>query len=214
MTGTLDMRAAYAATLRRHAHELIARGYEQMDRRLYARWEEPAITGELVRAMRKFLESGDAPPWVVWYAIADDPPVDGPGRFGKSRPRVDIEFERTGVRGARPCLRFEAKRLGRTSGHTVGSYLGAEGMGCFTSGKYPLTHGEAGMLGYIQSGREQDWSDKIKAALAKREKEYAVLSPPFCRQKICDLKHTYVSHHTTTTGLVDIMVHHVLLRFC
>ena len=75
------------------------------------------------------------------------------GKLGKSRPRVDIEFERV-VRGKRPRLRFEAKRLNSATGHTVAKYLGEEGLGCFLSGKYPMMHAEAGMLGYVQGEDE------------------------------------------------------------
>ena len=111
MVDTPDIRTAYAMALRSHAHELIAMGYKRMDSPLYVKWEEPAITGELVRVMRELIESDDAPDWVVYYSIGDDPPLNVAGKLGKFRPRVDIEFERIGVRGLRPRLRFEAKRL-------------------------------------------------------------------------------------------------------
>jgi hypothetical protein len=213
MADTSDIRAAYAMALRFHAHELIAMGYKQMDNSMYVKWEEPAITGELVRLMRELIESDDAPDWAVYYSIGDDPPLNVAGRLGKSRPRVDIEFERTGVRGLRPRLRFEAKRLGTTPRHTVAAYLGADGMGCFISGKYPLTHDEAGMLGYIQSGSEKDWSDQIRRTLAEKLDKYYVASPPYHQQKICTFEHTYVSHHHTVLQAGIIIIHHVLLRF-
>jgi len=208
-----DIRSAYVMALRVHAHELIALGYKQMDSPRYARWEEPAITGELIRIMKELIESDDAPDWAVYYAIADDPPLNVNGKLGKSRPRVDIEFEKTGVRGARPRLRFEAKRLGTTPGHTVAAYLGVDGMGCFISGKYPLTHDEAGMLGYVQSGAGNEWSDQIKKALVKKGDKYGTAAPPYRRQKVCKLKHTYVSHHLAGSRTTVIVVHHVLLRF-
>ncbi len=114
MADTADIRAAYAMALRIHAHELIAMGYIRMDSPAYVKWEEPAITGELVRVMRELIESDDAPDWAVYYSIGDDPPLNVVGKRGNSSPRVDIEFERTGARGIRPRLRFEAKRLGTT----------------------------------------------------------------------------------------------------
>jgi hypothetical protein len=208
-----DIRKAYLTALRFHAHELIALGYKRLDSLLYVKWEEPAITGELIRVMREVVESDEAPVWAVYYSIADDPPLNVPGKLGKSRSRVDIEFERTGVRGLRPRLRFEAKRLGRTPGHTIAAYLGADGMGCFISGKYPLTHDEAGMLGYIQSSNEKDWSDQIKSTLAEKVNEYRVAPPPYHKQKICTLEHTYVSHHYAAPRTDVIIIHHVLLRF-
>ena len=213
MADLADMREVYVATLRIHAHKLISFGYKGMDRALYSDWEEPSLTGELVRSIREFMESDDAPDWADYYSLADDPPLDAPDRFGKSRPRVDIEFEKTGVRGRRPRLRFEAKRLGKTKGHTISAYLGAEGMGCFISGKYPLTHNEAGMLGYIQSGQEKDWSEKIRKALKEKGDKYRVSSPPYNHQEICDLEHTYISYHQLKSGGPVITIHHLLLRF-
>jgi hypothetical protein len=188
-------------------------GYKRMDSPAYVKWEEPAITGELVRVMRELIESDDTPDWAVYYSIGDDPPLNVVGKRGKSRPRVDIEFERTGVRGIRPRLRFEAKRLGKTPGHSVASYLGTDGMGCFISGKYPLTHNEAGMLGYLQSGSEKIWSEKIRGILAANEDKYYVVSPFYRQQKICTLEHTYVSNHQAAQRANIIIIHHVLLRF-
>jgi len=213
MKNSFDMRATYAVALRHHAHELISEGYHRMDFWRYTDWEEPAITGELVRAMRSVLESEDSPDWAVYYSIADDPPLNVPGRVGKSRPRVDIEFERSGIRGCRPRLRFEAKRLGKTPGHTVSVYLGKDGMGCFLSGKYPLTHDEAGMIGYVQAGDEADWSDQIKTALVESSERYAVVSPSYRKQEICSMEHTYRSHHRAWSSSSVIAIHHMLLRF-
>jgi hypothetical protein len=213
MTGPSDIRATYALALRSHAHELIAMAYHRMESSSYVDWEEPAITGELVRVMRELLESNDAPVWAVYYSISDDPPLNADGKLGKFRPRVDIEFERTGIRGQRPRLRFEAKRLGTSSKHKVGAYLGTDGMGCFLSGKYPLNHNEAGMLAYIQSGSEKDWSKQIESALSVNAEKYCAVPPPYHHQKISALKHTYASHHNLTPQDYKIVIHHVLLRF-
>ena len=60
MADLADMRRVYATTLRIHAHKLIAFGYDRMDRSSYNDWEEPSITGELVRMIREFTESDDA----------------------------------------------------------------------------------------------------------------------------------------------------------
>lgn len=208
-----DIRVIYAMVLRYHAHELIEMGYRRMNIPSFAAWEEPAITGELVRVTRELLESDDAPAWAVYYSVGDDPPLNVPGRYGKSRPRVDIEFERIGVRGCRPRLRFEAKRLKKETGHSVAAYLGAEGMGCFISGKYPLTHDEAGMLGYVQSGEEEGWSNQIERTLDEKREQYSVVLPLYHRQQICSLEHTYVSHHYSEGRSAVIVINHVLLCF-
>jgi hypothetical protein len=205
---------AYKAALRHHAHWLIAEGYERMDKSAFAQQHEPAITGVLVGEMRSFLESGaDAPDWVSHYSIHDDPPVDFVDKQGSSRPRVDIEFERVTV-GKRPRLRFEAKRLCTSTGHSVTGYLGEDGLGCFLSGKYSTTHSEAGMLGYVQSGDEKDWAEQIGSQLKRNRERHGTVPPLFARQHLHPaLRHTYVSHHSGIRDATALEIHHVLLRF-
>lgn len=203
----------YVAYLRRHAHEMIWMGYERLNPAAYALSEEPDITGELVRAMQDAMQDDNAPEWIVHYELPkDDPPLNVPGLLGKRRPKVDIEFVRVQP-GTRPRLRFEAKRLGPK--HPVGKYLGEDGMGCFLSGKYPVTHGEAGMLGYAQCGDEQTWADKIKAELDGNRNQYAVREDgAWQKVRIApNLRHTYRSRHDRTDPLSRVTVHHVLLRF-
>jgi hypothetical protein len=207
------LRNVYQSSLMTHSHELIVMGYQELHAEDFAHFQEPEITGELVRAMRGALERASAPDWVVYYTILDDPPLNVPGKKGKRRPRVDIEFERV-TRGVRPRLRFEAKRLGRN--HGVKPYLGKDGLGCFTSGKYPLTHPEAGMLGYIQSGDEAAWAAKIEAALRKDPAAYCVANGVLWEHHhiASRLAYTYRSkHHCPALG-EDIRIFHILLRFC
>jgi len=80
-------------------------------------------------------------------------------------------------------------------------------------GKYPRTHDEAGMLGYLQSGSEKDWSDQIEGALAVKADKYCVAPPPYRQQKICTLEHTYVSRHHAAPQAGIIIINHVLLSF-
>ena len=205
----------YAKQLRAHAHRLIAEGYARMDKAAFASEQEPAITGELVRQMRAYLESGaGVPAWVRHYSIHDDPPLNVDGRLGKARPRVDIEFERVAY-GPRPRLRFEAKRLNSTNGHTVSVYLGRDGLGCFLSGRYPATHGEAGMLGYVQSEDETAWSERIAEALRRNGPRYAVVAPPLAPESVCTgLPQAFVSHHVMgNAARASLAITHVLLRF-
>jgi len=205
---------AYLNSLRTHAHCLIAEGYARMEKAAFAVEQEPVITGELVRVMRAYLESEEtAPSWAPYYTIHDDPPLSVGGRLGKARPRVDIEFERV-VFGPRPRLCFEAKRLNTPTGHMVSGYLGEDGLGCFTSGRYPMTHGEAGMLGYVQSESEEIWAKRIEFALCKDKAKYGATDPSFSHQRMhSSLRHTYLSHHRRNKGAGAFLVHHVLLRF-
>ena len=88
-------------------HELLAAGYARLDRSVLQHEEEPAITGFLVRELRNFVESPEAPAWAARFAVLDDPPLNHLATAGKSRPRVDLEFEIT-QRGPRPRFQFEA----------------------------------------------------------------------------------------------------------
>jgi hypothetical protein len=104
--------------------------------------------------------------------------------------------------------------LGRN--HGVKKYLGAEGLGCFTSGKYPLTHPEAGMLGYVQSRNEAVWASKIAAALnQKPDTYYAIGDILWAQHRITpQLTYTYHSKHYCRASREGLDIFHILLRFC
>ena len=133
---------AYCEALRRHAHEFISIGYQRMDKAAFAKQKEPAITGELVREMRTFMESGHGAPFWV------------------------------------------------------------------------LTHGEAGMLGYVQSDSEEAWAEKIASRFSADPQAYGIVPPPIARQRIVPgLQHTWVSRHRRSAGGDTVVVFHVMLRF-
>ncbi len=215
MADERERQNVYRRSLRKHSHKLIALGYRELRAENFIRSEEPEITRRLVRAMRKIMERDSSPPWVVLYSIQPESTLDVPGKRAKELPRVDIEVERHG-RGVRPCFRFEAKRLGKN--HTVGLYLGEDGLGCFTSGKYPLTHPhpEAGMLGYVQSQDEAAWAEKMKKALKRYPTRYSVANNGQWEQSsiTSQLEYTYRSKHSCSAQEEDITVFHTLLRFC
>ena len=190
-------------------------GYHELSAAEYASSEEPTITGEIVRVMREILERASSPPWVEHYTIHDDPPLHVPDKPGKWRPRVDIEFERVN-RGRRSHLRFEAKRLGSGRNHGVGPYLGDDGLGCFTSGRYPLTPPDAGMLGYVQSDDEASWAAKIEAALRRAPAAYFTTEDTLWNknQITSQLVFTYRSRHNCPAVAEDLQIFHILLRFC
>ena len=201
----------YISELREHALALVWMGYQRMVPGAFAESEEDDITGELVRHMKAAIENVESPAWVEHYSVSEQVRSPAPGKLGKRRPIVDVEFERH-RRGMRPRLRFEAKRLGRGAG--VGDYLGGEGLGAFLVGHYSRTHGEAGMLGYIQTDTESIWADKIAAKLSANPKRYrlntdggwrhanAAIAPP----------HSYLTTHSDTEGL-QLLILHVLLQF-
>ena len=202
----------YQESLRRHAHELIAMGYQELHAAEFQESEEEDITGEIVQAMKEIQDRDNVPDWIVNYSIHENPPLNVPGKRGKRRPRVDIQFE-PHIAGKKPLFSFEAKRLGKN--HGVSQYLGQEGLGCFTSGKYPLTHPEAGMLGYVQNQSELTWGKKIGASLRKDPTRYQVSGNPSLRRISItpELPHTYQSTHHCNPRGEDILIFHTLLRF-
>lgn len=199
----------YIVELREHALVLIWLGYQRMQGTDFSTAEEDDITGELARHMDEITQAEDAPPWAEHYTVKEQIRSHTPDKLGKRRPIVDVELERH-KRGIRPRLRFEAKRLGRGVG--VGDYLGSEGLGAFLDCYYSRTHNEAGMLGYIQGGTEQEWAEKLARGLTSAQ--YRILSnggwehlpiagaPPY----------TYRTVHSDQEG-IHLLVLHVLLRF-
>lgn len=206
-------RRVYRAAVRGHVHALIAMGYERLEPADFVNSEEPDITGALVDAMHDAIQDRDAPDWVDHYALPkDDRPLSVAGRRGKRRFRVDIEFERV-RHGPRPLFRFEAKRLGAR--HPVCDYLGEDGMGCFLTGRYPVTDDEAGMLGYVQSDDEQAWAERIERRLHTNNSAYSIRSDgAWCRVRVVSgLSHTYRTRHDRKSPLPPVTIRHVLLRF-
>ena len=152
----------YADELRTHAVTLIWMGFQRLNAVSLTQSEEDDVTGELVREMKCVIQDPSSPVWVDHYHVQEQVLKNINDKRGKRRPKMDIEFERSG-RGNRPTLGFEAKRLGR--GNNVGTYLGEEGLTAFVNGYYPTTHGEAGMLGYVQEQTPDAWAAKLASRL-------------------------------------------------
>ena len=212
--GTSGNQKTYLASFCIDVHELIRMGYQRMHYQAFSASEETDITGELVRAIHGAMQDRRAPEWMARYALPkDDPPLNTAERLGKHRFRIDIEFERV-QHGQRPLFRFEAKRL--DGSHDVGKYLGEDGLGCFLSGKYPLTHDEAGMLGYVQSDDEPTWAKRIEDRINGGRREYAVCTDGAWQKApvIRGLDHTYRTRHNRKPPLSAVTIRHVLLRFC
>jgi hypothetical protein len=122
--------------------------------------------------MRDVVESEDAETWMQLFHVSDDPPQNVPGKLGRSRPRVDIEFERLSGRGKRPRFHIEAKRLYRSD--SVKEYFGEEGLGCFIIGRYAAKEAAGGMLGYVQTLTSAEWLDRLRQGLADRSRTLRV----------------------------------------
>jgi hypothetical protein len=200
----------YELNFVRQCLRLIARGYGRLNSAAMNRTEEPAITGELVRTMKEIQDNDAAPGWMDHLFVSDDPPINSPGRLGKKRVRVDIEFERSS-RSPRLRLQFEAKRLYRND--SVSEYLGDAGLGMFTSGQYAAQHNVAGMLGYVQTGSISNWADRIDAAMAADTAGYCLRSPMAPVNVTAELPNVRVSSHERTSVGRALAVYHAFLTF-
>ncbi len=144
--------------------------------------------------------------------VADDPPVNAPGRFGKQRRRVDIEFERS-ERGVTFHFHCEAKRLYRSD--SVGEYLGNEGLGMFLAGDYARDENVGGMLGYVQSDGTAEWMARLEAALANGHAKYTLTSDGAFEiaALLPELPQIRRSKHERLTVGRPILIFHTLLVF-
>ena len=200
----------YADALRAHAVTLIWLGYQRLNASSFAVAEEDDITGELVREMKLVAQDPSSPDWVDHYEIHEQDPQNVNSKRGKHRPKMDIEVE-CHRRGPRPRLGFEAKRLGR--GNSVGDYLDDKGLGAFLTGYYPTTHGEAGMLGYVQEQTPEDWSVKLATSLNDNREKYRVATKGVWRSFNADVASSSFCTSHTDASSNPLFVIHVLLPF-
>ncbi|MCP4658036.1 MAG: hypothetical protein GY856_21715 [bacterium] len=194
------------------AHQLIKMGYDRMTPSACRTEEEPAITGALVEAICEACDDLRSEEWVDFFAAHDDPPVNDGIRKGKCRRRLDIKIV-SSERRPRQVFSFEAKRLSKS--HSVGAYLGEEGLGRFLEGEYAGDDEDGGMLGYVQSGDRGAWAAKIGQALAATPERYRVL-PGDSWQKWRMAEgpdYTYRSRHMRRPLHRKIDVYHTQLSF-
>jgi hypothetical protein len=200
----------YLEELRTHAVELIRMGYARIPSASFALTEEDDITDKLVQAMRDVKNDSESPEWADFYEVHEQRPQNVAGKSGKRRPKMDIEFERN-ERGRRPRLGFEAKRLGGR--HASNGYLGEEGLAAFLAGYYPTSHGEAGMLGYIQKNSVRSWSEKLSTELTRDSELHRFVDWYDKTQFDATARVSHFdSQHTTRTGDPLRMIH-LLLAF-
>lgn len=207
--GTSPMAAAYGSAFVGIVHRVLAAAYAAIPKANLSKMQEPSITGLIVQKMRAFLEDPKAPRWAARLAVHDDPPLNVGGTQGKKRPRIDIEVESV-IAGPRPRFQFEAKRLNKKQG--VPDYLGADGLGCFVSGKYAAAHAAAGMLAYLQSGTLGAWAKKIESGLdgARSKHGLSKTGPAWSTFKAANhALPSFRSEHQRSCG--PIVVFHTLL---
>ncbi len=202
----------YRRSLIERSLQLIQMGYERLNPAEGRRLAEPEITGILVAAIREVFDDPGTAEWVGFFHVHDDPPVDDGRRKGKHRFRLDIKIVSAKQR-PRQVFSFEAKRLDRH--HSVATYLGAEGLGCFLSGKYARNEEDAGMLGYVQSDGRSVWAARIGQKLAEESQRYAVLAgDSWHRHHVVEgPDHCYRSRHLRLSLKPPVDVYHTLLSF-
>lgn len=211
-TGSLDS-DEYRASFRRKVFKLLILGYGRLDAPRFKESEEPDITGELAREIRRVIEDRSAPRWAWSFCVHDDPPVNIPGRLGKRRPRLDIELELT-CRGSHPCYPFEAKRLSGTA-FGPGKYVGKGGLQDFLCGKYASEQSEAGMLGYVQSHTQEEWAKRIKKIFSRSADATQVCPGGNWRiaHELDEVPHLYCSKHNRPLVGKPITLFHCFLLF-
>jgi len=118
-------------------HRLHQARYDRLHPRAYADAEETAITGDSVEAIDE-VSMLHGPLDAVLLGARTIRPVKEPFSSSPtatqgqgSEKRVDIRIDSSNV-SPRTRFRFECKRLGPA--HTVGVYLGPDGLGCFLTG--------------------------------------------------------------------------------
>ena len=202
----------YGVAFVRQAHALLAVGYAALVPPDYSGAEEEHITGSLVQAIDAALDDPNAPLWMRWFSVHEEPRLHDTHRKGKRRRRLDIRIDCLEAR-PRKRLPFEAKRLGPD--HGVSLYLGQGGLGRFVNGRYAPRESLAGMLGYVQAGSPEDWADRIDKAMARRAAELHTLeSSPWRKEWLVDeLPHTYRSGHDRPSVGQAVEVYHTLLTF-
>ena len=204
-------KAIYRQAFIRNCFILLLRGYARLKSNDLQVAEEPHITGEIVRSIRAVLEAENAEPWMQDFDIHDDPPQNIAGRFGKHRPRIDIEFVRV-LRGPRPHFHIEAKRLYRAG--SINEYFGDEGLGMFVAGYYAASESSAGMIGYVQTDDTKAWLSRIAAGFASRVDRLRVCAALQSAADYQDIAAVQMSGHERNAGTLGrIDIYHLLLEF-
>lgn len=208
--------SANTAALRRifvtRVHQLLEMGYRRLNAKLFAAEDEPVITGELARGMNAAIDGDRSPAWVRYFQVQDEEPVNERTRRGKHRKRIDIGVRSSQAR-PRNHFSFEAKSLSFKK--RLSDYLGNAGLQCFLKAEYAADEQDAGMLGYIQSGTEEEWAASLQKALREAERKHQVCDDCFGLPHRFNAgpAHTYLSRHLRPTLGIPIEVFHTFLSF-
>jgi hypothetical protein len=200
---------AYDYGFRRDAHQLLAWGYQDTLPEIHCNLMEESITGLIVEAIEKRLDAPSTPEKFDRYFIGEEKPILIEGRTGKNRRRLDLVMV-SGHSRPRPKYVFEAKRLRKIT-HTIGKYVGEDGLQCFIKGIYASQEPEAGMIGYIQSDNAPYWEDELKRRFEKDPNKDLHIKQYLQKvQVLPSMPNVWVSEHERGTGN-SITVYHIFL---
>lgn len=217
--GRSGNRADYQEAFLQRVHHLLQLAYESLTPADYQTAEEDDITGDLCDHMKHLTEIAPTERWMGHFSIHDQDPSSnvpstktGLPRKGKRRPKIDIRIVcKHQVPNRGYCI--EAKRLYRSD--SVSEYLDDEGIGAFILGEYAKDDEHGGMVGYVQTGKMQDWLAKVENRLPNlphhrmTSKTKAWESVNFTKgPRLC-----FKSSHARNSGR-EITVFHVFFAFC
>jgi hypothetical protein len=151
---------AYGYGFRRVAHQLLDWGYQDALLEIHCNLMEEEITGLIAEAIENRLDDPSTPEEFNRYSIDEEKPIAVEGRKGKKRRRLDLVVVDNAGR-PRSKYVFEAKRL-RKNTHSIGKYVGEDGLKCFIKGVYASQESEAAMIGYLQSDNAAYWETELK----------------------------------------------------
>jgi hypothetical protein len=156
----MNVKETYSSAFHTLAIRLIGFGYSDIKNKVTVNTPEEVITGFLVQAINKKLEEGTLGENYVPFCVNEDIHVNDANALGKSRGRIDIQFEYPSP-GERPRYLVEAKRL-KSPDFSAKKYLGSEGLGAFVDGFYASAYRTMGMLAYVQSPTYETWRQKLE----------------------------------------------------
>jgi hypothetical protein len=212
-TPGVELRIEHRQALRGHAVQLLKLGHSSLDVGSFSDSEEEDITGKLKEAIERIIETSvNAPAWVDHYTVYDEEKPSGTPRLGKRRPRIDITIKRRWkLRESHPRFRFEAKRL--KADKRISPYFGKEGIGCFLRGVYPLTHPDAGMIGYVQAGTLREWQQRLGNYATRKAGRLRILAGGDWKDYKCLLPNSSITKHRHPV-FPKVTIIHLLLGFC
>jgi len=200
----------YSKRFREDAHQLLAWGYAGAVARIKPDHEETVITCFITDAIELRLNASFAvtPRRFSRYSVKTDNPVQGEGREGKARRRLDIFIELTTQR-PRPRYIFEAKRLS-SGNHPITNYTDGDGLLRFAESTYASDCPEAALVGYVQSDDLAYWEKKLKNRMDLRRRELHVKRKLSKCMVLSSLPNEWTSTHARL-GSGSIILYHIFL---